>query len=214
MLTINVLKVADAAAVIQATMDANKARGVQEIGKIAARRRRRPRRPRRPRRLHPSSRSCCERGATIYSELCFACHGDDGRGAPMAGAPAGHDDGAAARRLAARAGPSRLRRSRSLLHGLTGPLDDKTYTKVMVPMGAQKDDWIAADRVATSATTSATPGRSSRRPTSRACARRRPTARRRGRSPEIEATLPVLLPSDHDVEGDGQPQPGGRRPTR
>ena len=31
-----------------------------------------------------------------------------------------------------------------LLHGLTGPLADQSYTNVMVPMGAQKDDWIAA----------------------------------------------------------------------
>ena len=31
-----------------------------------------------------------------------------------------------------------------LLHGLTGPLADKTYTQVMLAMGAQKDDWIAA----------------------------------------------------------------------
>ena len=29
-----------------------------------------------------------ERGATIYRELCFTCHGDDGRGAPMAGGAA------------------------------------------------------------------------------------------------------------------------------
>jgi hypothetical protein len=31
-----------------------------------------------------------------------------------------------------------------LLHGLTGPLAGRTYTQVMLPMGAQKDDWIAA----------------------------------------------------------------------
>ena len=33
---------------------------------------------------------------------------------------------------------------RTIMHGLTGPLDDKTYTNVMVPMGAQTNDWIAA----------------------------------------------------------------------
>ena len=31
-----------------------------------------------------------------------------------------------------------------LLHGLTGPLNGRTYTNVMVPMGSQKDDWVAA----------------------------------------------------------------------
>ena len=40
MLTLNVFKVPDAAAIIKATMDANKARGVQEIGEHAAQRRR------------------------------------------------------------------------------------------------------------------------------------------------------------------------------
>ena len=59
MLTLNVLKVADAPAVIQATMAANKARGVQEIGKVAARAADRARRPRHRRRCHPSSRICC-----------------------------------------------------------------------------------------------------------------------------------------------------------
>ena len=33
---------------------------------------------------------------------------------------------------------------KALLHGLTGPIGDRTYTEVMVPMGAQNDDWIAA----------------------------------------------------------------------
>ena len=33
---------------------------------------------------------------------------------------------------------------RTIMHGLTGPLDDRTYTNVMVPMGAQTNDWMAA----------------------------------------------------------------------
>jgi hypothetical protein len=33
---------------------------------------------------------------------------------------------------------------KTLLHGLTGPLDGRTYTQVMLPMGAQNDQWIAA----------------------------------------------------------------------
>ena len=31
-----------------------------------------------------------------------------------------------------------------LLHGLTGPLNGMTYTDVMIPMGQQNDEWIAA----------------------------------------------------------------------
>ncbi len=33
---------------------------------------------------------------------------------------------------------------RVLLNGLVGAVGDKTYTEVMVPMGANRDDWIAA----------------------------------------------------------------------
>jgi F5/8 type C domain len=33
---------------------------------------------------------------------------------------------------------------KTILHGLTGPVDNRTYTDVMMPMGVQNDDWIAA----------------------------------------------------------------------
>ena len=71
MLTLNVLKVADAPAVIQATMDANKARGVQEIGKLLLA----PptgRGGRGAAGLPPEQQDLLQRGATIYAELCFA----------------------------------------------------------------------------------------------------------------------------------------------
>jgi mono/diheme cytochrome c family protein len=141
-LTINVLKVADAPAIIQATMDANSSRGVQEIGKALLA----PptgRGGRGTAGLAPAMQDLMQRGATSYAETCFACHGSDGRGAPMAGAPPGT--------LMAPpiAGSPRVQGHRDyvikvLLHGLTGPIADKTYTQVMLPMGAQKDDWIAA----------------------------------------------------------------------
>ena len=50
-----------------------------------------------------------ERGEGIYKEVCFACHGDDGRGTALAGRAGGHDDGAVARELEPRAGSSGLR---------------------------------------------------------------------------------------------------------
>ena len=31
-----------------------------------------------------------------------------------------------------------------MLHGLTGPIDNKTYTDVMMPMGVNNDEWVAA----------------------------------------------------------------------
>ena len=33
---------------------------------------------------------------------------------------------------------------KALLNGLTGPVDGRTYTQVMIPMGTQNDDWIAS----------------------------------------------------------------------
>ena len=33
---------------------------------------------------------------------------------------------------------------KAILHGLTGPIDNKTYTDVMMPMGVNNDEWIAA----------------------------------------------------------------------
>ena len=82
-----------------------------------------------------------ESGKVIYQQLCFACHGADGKGAPMPGQQ-GH--------LLA---PSFLNNPRiggddqsailTLLHGLTGDLDGKEYEGLMVSMSSNNDQWIA-----------------------------------------------------------------------
>ena len=83
-----------------------------------------------------------EHGQVIYKTLCITCHGPDGKGTPnpedpsktiapsLAGSP--------------RVQGSKRRLIRILLHGLTGPIDDKTYTELMVPMGSNNDEWIAS----------------------------------------------------------------------
>lgn len=81
------------------------------------------------------------RGATIYNELCFSCHGDDGRGAEKAGS--------AVAMAPSLAGSPRVLGHRDhvikvLLHGMTGPLNGVSYTDVMIPMGQQNDEWIAS----------------------------------------------------------------------
>jgi mono/diheme cytochrome c family protein len=84
-----------------------------------------------------------QKGQTIFEQVCFACHGYDATGMPMQGAD----------QYATIAPP--LAGSRTvngpaaglltvLLHGLAGPVDGKTYLAQMVPMGANKDEWIAA----------------------------------------------------------------------
>lgn len=83
-----------------------------------------------------------EHGQAIYAELCFACHGPDGKGTPVEGQPGitlapplsgsrtviGHHDSILL----------------VMLKGLTGPVNGKTYEAQMVPMESNDDEWIAA----------------------------------------------------------------------
>ena len=69
-----------------------------------------------------------QRGDAIYKELCFSCHGDDGRGTPVAGAAAG------AMMAPAFVGNPRVTGHpdyvvKALLHGLSGPVDGRTYAE-------------------------------------------------------------------------------------
>ncbi len=144
MLTMNVLKVADASTTLKAVMDGNKARGVQFVADrilnapaTAGRGGSRGGPP-----LTPEQQNSLERGGVIYAELCYSCHGADGRGTPTPGAAA---DSVLAPSLAgsARVNGHRDYVIKSLLHGLSGPVDAKVYPQVMVAMGSNKDQWIA-----------------------------------------------------------------------
>ncbi len=141
MLTLNTLKVPDASAIVRATIEGTKPRGVQEVGKYllappaAATTTNAS--------LLPEQQQQMSKGGTIYTELCFECHGTDGLGAPLAGAPAGTT------MAPPLAGSPRVQGHRdyvikALLHGLTGPVAGRTYTQVMIPLAAQNDEWIAA----------------------------------------------------------------------
>ena len=84
---------------------------------------------------------------------------------------------------------------KTLLHGMTGPLAGQTYTQVMMPMGAQNDEWIAdvASYVRNEFGNTAafvTPADVAR---VRAATASRKTM---WTYPELEATLPRLLPVD------------------
>lgn len=141
MLTMNVLKVPDAAASVREAVAAQKARGVQLVGgQILT-----------PaaelgvsgvgiRTFNAEQRVVMERGASIFRETCAQCHGETGLGAmagdariapALAGSPrvTGHPDYAI----------------KTLLHGLTGAIDGKAYAgQIMVSQAQQSDDWIAA----------------------------------------------------------------------
>jgi mono/diheme cytochrome c family protein len=150
MLTMNLHKVPGARELITATSSASSARGVKEIGtQILKGGTSMGQRPSLADtgagavNMTVDQRKAMQRGEAIYRELCFSCHGADGTGAPMQGAPAG------TLLAPALAGAPRVLAHRDyvikvLLHGLTGELDGKTFgTGVMVPMGTNTDEWIA-----------------------------------------------------------------------
>ncbi len=82
-----------------------------------------------------------ENGKVIYQQLCFSCHGPDGKGTPMPGQP-GHKLAPSFQNNPRLAGQHDTT-IRTLLHGLTGDLDGKKYEGLMVAMGTNNDEWIA-----------------------------------------------------------------------
>ncbi|QEH39132.1 Cytochrome c [Aquisphaera giovannonii] len=142
LLTLHHLKVPEAAAVIRSTSQKSQSRGVREIG---------PRLLQQPGnrdefagfRFTADQRRLLERGSAIYKELCISCHGPDGRGAPLAGAPEGTT------MAPPLAGSPRVLGHRDypvnvVLSGLIGPVGGKTYPSLMAPMGTNDDEWIAS----------------------------------------------------------------------
>ena len=139
MLTLNHLKVSGAAEAIASARDAHKNKGTAFVAEriltppaSAA--------GGRGANLPPDERAAVERGATAYAESCFACHGEDGRGAPM--------PGGRGLRAPALAGSPRVLGHRDyvakvILHGLSGPVEGRSYAEVMAPMRAGTDRWIA-----------------------------------------------------------------------
>jgi mono/diheme cytochrome c family protein/glucose/arabinose dehydrogenase len=144
LLTLNLLKTQNAGAVTAAAQAANRARGVQVI----AARLLNPAEGRGSfvgagHDLTPPQLAIVQHGEAIYQEVCAACHGADGKGTAVDGAPAG------TMKAPPLAGSPRVQGHRgyviaAVMHGLRGPVDGNTYTDVMVPMGSNNDDWISA----------------------------------------------------------------------
>ena len=76
------------------------------------------------------------KGAAIYRSLCASCHGADAKGLTSQVAP----PLLGSKRLAG----DKSTAIRILLHGLSGPVDGKTYPGDLMPaMGANSDNWLA-----------------------------------------------------------------------
>lgn len=94
------------------------------------------------RRLNQALAESVVRGKVTFTTLCTTCHGPNGKGMPspdkkgvmLAPSLVGSD----------RVQGHKERLTRILLHGLMGPVDEKTYSAgLMLPMGANEDGWIA-----------------------------------------------------------------------
>jgi mono/diheme cytochrome c family protein len=141
--------------------------------------------------LTAAEQAAVQEGAGIYAELCSTCHGPDGKGMAIDGAPAG------TMKAPPLAGSTRVQAHRdyvikAVMHGLTGPVQGNTYSDVMVPMGTNKDEWIAA--VTSYVRTSF--GNSASVITPADVARVRTAVANRSKPwsvAELEASLPVLL---------------------
>jgi mono/diheme cytochrome c family protein len=92
----------------------------------------------------PGELAIMERGEAIYQEVCFACHGDDGRGTAQPGAAPGTTM-APSLANSVRLQGHRDYVTKTLLHGMDGPIEGRSYAAgVMAPMGTNRDEWIAA----------------------------------------------------------------------
>jgi mono/diheme cytochrome c family protein len=141
MLTANLFKLPDAADVIRAAQAASKAKGVALVGERLLTPATANFGGGRRGSLSPDEEKRLQQGNDVFGAVCFACHGTDGMGKAMEGAPPG------TMMAPPLAGSPRVPGHRDyvikvLLGGLTGPLDGKTYRDVMVPMGGT-DEWVA-----------------------------------------------------------------------
>ena len=125
---------------VESLVAQHRSRGVREIGRQL---------------LHPpdsyltdarfnvTDRKFLSLGEVGYKSLCFACHGNEGRGTPAEGLPGGATLAPPLAGSPVVLGPPE-QSILVLLHGLTGPVDDKTYVTQMVPMASNSDRWIAS----------------------------------------------------------------------
>ncbi len=91
--------------------------------------------------LSAQSAKLVAQGQVIYKQLCFTCHGTDGKGVVIGGgsstAPA-----LASNPDVNAIGPEKL--IRTLLHGLTGPIRGTAYPDAMPALGGNDDEYIAS----------------------------------------------------------------------
>jgi mono/diheme cytochrome c family protein len=141
MLTIGRWKVPNGGQILKATVEANRARGVQVVGTTMLNASASAGRGRGGIALAAEQQLLLERGGEVYNGLCMSCHGLDGTGTPNA-------DGKTTK-APPLAGSPRVNGHRDyitnvVLYGLSGAVDHRNYTDVMIPMGSNTDEWVAS----------------------------------------------------------------------
>lgn len=114
-------------------------RGVKELGRTAMA----MGRPTYPKDFSKEDLALLKEGETSFKELCFSCHGYDGKGMPMAGAAQGVTMAPPLSGSKTLVGPAEGVIS-VLVHGMAGPINGKTYDAQMIPMGTNTDRYLAA----------------------------------------------------------------------
>ncbi|WP_071781139.1 DUF7133 domain-containing protein [Adhaeribacter aquaticus] len=90
--------------------------------------------------LVAADRTLILNGAATFKSLCASCHGPDGKGLSVSGSSMAAPPLVKSKRLDF---VEKNAIVRIVLHGLTGPVDGKTYSSVMPSMAANNDEWIA-----------------------------------------------------------------------
>ncbi|WP_128548694.1 DUF7133 domain-containing protein [Larkinella soli] len=91
-------------------------------------------------RLDEADRTTILAGAAGFKTICATCHGPDGKGLAVGGSSMVAPPLAGSKRLSG----EKEMVIKILLHGLSGPIDEKTYPDVMPSMAANDDAWIAS----------------------------------------------------------------------
>lgn len=142
MMTGRLLKIPGTAAAVRKVMASDQTAGVQLVGKQV---------------LEPpvvtaffgrsdpnfteEEKARVDAGMNIYNTLCSTCHGPLGTGTPVGPGKLMAPSLVASERVQAH--PDYV--IKTLLHGLSGDIEGKAYSGVlMAPMGSQNDEWIAS----------------------------------------------------------------------
>jgi mono/diheme cytochrome c family protein len=138
MLTAKLLKFPNYRELVAATADASSSNGVKAIGKML-----RGGKSPIPPRMSNEQLAHFKKGKTIYASLCFSCHGADGKGMQVT------DAQGKKQRMAPSFVNSKILNShpdlavKVVMHGMTGPIEGKTYPGEMIAMGSNGDEWVA-----------------------------------------------------------------------